>query len=89
MVSYGEDEFGAAGRLRLLNLNVVSNEVCKESNRHLNRLVKETHFCAGNRDGSGPCTGDSGAGLLHTDTGEKYFLTGILNLALQDPENGG
>lgn len=41
---------------------------------------------SGNKDGKGPCTGDSGAGFMMLRH-SKWTLRGIVSLALEDPKN--
>lgn len=48
-------------------------------------ITSNRTFCAGSRDGSGPCYGDSGSGFLIQDQKTKrYHLRGIVSLTLFD-----
>lgn len=84
MVSFGEDEFGAIGKIKRLHMTSVTHDVCKQSNLQLRNAVNEDHFCAGTGDeSSGPCFGDSGAGFM-IKQGNKWFMQGILSESLRD-----
>jgi len=58
-----------------------SNEECFHTNEALLKLSSSQTFCAGNRNGSSVCMGDSGNGLFikYADT---YFLRGIVSASL-------
>ncbi|GAB1861510.1 Serine protease gd [Camponotus japonicus] len=70
---------------RMAKAPIVSQETCFRSNHDFVTLTSNRTFCAGMRDGSGPCQGDSGSGLMLYDpsTG-RYRLRGIVSLSLYD-----
>ncbi|XP_044261146.1 serine protease gd-like [Tribolium madens] len=67
---------------RKVAMPVVSQETCLRSHANFRNLTSETTFCAGNRDGSGPCNGDSGAGFIVKREG-RWFLRGVVSTAIK------
>lgn len=64
-------------------------EECLRSNADFVQITSNRTFCGGSRDGSGPCNGDSGGGLVMWDTqARRYYLRGIVSLSLFDRELG-
>lgn len=62
---------------------VVSEAECLRSSDAFRYITSKRTFCAGNRDGRGPCNGDSGNGMafkIH----DKWFLRGIVSSTLTD-----
>ncbi|EFN81615.1 Serine protease gd, partial [Harpegnathos saltator] len=60
-------------------------EECLWSNPRFVSFTSNRTFCAGLRDGSGPCNGDSGSGLvLHDSTTGRYQIRGIVSRSLFD-----
>lgn len=55
-----------------------SNEDCFLKNSRFAQISSRNTFCAGNENGSGPCSGDSGGGLfvLHQN---RWYLKGIVS----------
>ncbi|XP_011297150.1 serine protease gd-like [Fopius arisanus] len=90
VVGWGIDENGDQhlGGPRQAQVPIVSQEDCLRSNLKFVRSGSSTSnktFCAGRRDGSGPCNGDSGSGLMiHDQTTDRYYLRGILSFWLLD-----
>ncbi|KAF7271765.1 hypothetical protein GWI33_015406 [Rhynchophorus ferrugineus] len=77
-----------AGELSLpvakyLDMPVVSQESCLYSNLSYLTITSDMTFCAGKRDGNGPCVGDSGAGFMMLKNG-KYYLRGLASMILSD-----
>ncbi|GAB0086451.1 hypothetical protein DMENIID0001_005130 [Sergentomyia squamirostris] len=70
---------------RRAELPVVSDADCLRSNQAFPKLTSEVTFCAGARNGSGPCSGDSGGGFL-LKRNNKWTVRGIVSLALKDRE---
>ncbi|XP_050331231.1 serine protease gd [Bactrocera neohumeralis] len=67
---------------------IVSNEVCFAANPRIRSLSSNRTFCAGlqtsspvTRSAIGPCTGDSGAGLL-LERNNRWMLRGTVSAAL-------
>lgn len=87
MVGWGRDGTGEVSNLpNKVVLAPVTNDVCIKSNDVFEYIVSARTFCAGNRDGTGPCNGDSGAGwLLKRDDG-KWYLRGVISSSLPDPD---
>ncbi|XP_028982560.1 serine protease gd-like [Diachasma alloeum] len=90
VVGWGKDENGDQhlGEPRQARVPIVSQEDCLRSNLKFVRSGSSTSnktFCAGRRDGSGPCNGDSGTGLMiHDQTTDRYYLRGVLSFSLLD-----
>jgi len=58
-------------------------EDCLWSDSRFVGFTSNRTFCGGLRDGSGPCNGDSGSGLILYDAG-RYQLRGIVSRSLYD-----
>ncbi|XP_061394331.1 serine protease gd-like, partial [Musca vetustissima] len=58
--------------------NIVSDSDCLRSSQAYSTLTSKRTFCAGNRDGSGPCMGDSGSGLMINRNG-RWYLRGVVS----------
>lgn len=67
-----------------LEVNIVSDITCLSSNPLFRLLTSNRTFCAGNRNGKGPCTGDSGSGLM-VRVKERWKIVGLVSAALADP----
>ncbi|XP_030755091.1 serine protease gd-like [Sitophilus oryzae] len=70
---------------KYLDMPVVTQEKCLYSNLTYYSITSEETFCAGKRDGNGPCVGDSGAGFMMLKNG-KYYLRGLASLVLSDAD---
>ncbi|XP_029666346.1 serine protease gd-like isoform X1 [Formica exsecta] len=87
VVGWGRDEFGNpyVAEPRMAKVPIVSQEVCLWSDSRFVSFTSNRTFCAGSRDGSGPCNGDSGSGLvLHDAATGRYQLRGIVSRSLYD-----
>ncbi|XP_076181121.1 serine protease gd isoform X2 [Ptiloglossa arizonensis] len=87
VVGWGRDEFGNPylQEPRLSIAPVVSQEVCLWSNPEFVLITSNRTFCAGSRNGSGPCNGDSGSGfVIYNANTERYYLRGVVSLSLLD-----
>ncbi|XP_071564067.1 ovochymase-2-like [Temnothorax nylanderi] len=88
VVGWGQDEHGHhyTDKPRMASVPIVSQETCLWSHRFFHALTsKKGTFCAGLRDNSGPCNGDSGSGLVLVDsTTGRYYLRGIVSRSLLD-----
>lgn len=63
-----------------VRMPVVDGYQCFAKNPSLARISSNRIFCAGSKDGSGPCNGDSGGGLyVFYENEGKYFLPGIVS----------
>ncbi|KAL7035925.1 hypothetical protein ACKWTF_008625 [Chironomus riparius] len=66
-------------------LPVVDERTCFESNNVFLTMTSRRTFCGGNKDGTGPCNGDSGGAFI-VRSGSKYYLRGIVSAALFSQE---
>lgn len=71
---------------KLLRVKIQSNEDCVYGERELFDLTSLRTFCAGLRNGSGVCHGDSGGGLFLNING-VYYLKGIVSSSLLKDES--
>lgn len=86
VAGWGRDETGQATTTpNKVSLQPVTNEVCIKSNRNFEYIVSSRTFCAGAKDGTGPCNGDSGAGWLVKMADGRWYLRGIVSSSLADP----
>ncbi|XP_069688228.1 clotting factor C-like [Periplaneta americana] len=71
--------------LRMVQLPVVSDQKCiEEQPRDFKKYVTYTTFCAGYRNGTGVCNGDSGGGLVFPHPAEPngtWLLQGIVSVS--------
>ncbi|CAB3365307.1 Hypothetical predicted protein [Cloeon dipterum] len=88
VIGWGRDENGnqVSSEPKLVSLPIVSQEECLRSHRNFYYITSNTTFCAGKRDGSGPCNGDSGGGFYSQAIRSpgQWFLRGMVSLSLQD-----
>ncbi|XP_032683410.1 serine protease gd-like [Odontomachus brunneus] len=87
VVGWGKDDFGKPHLTepRMTREPIVSQEDCLWSNPSFVNFTSNRTLCAGLRDGSGPCNGDSGSGLvLYDSTTGRYQLRGIVSRSLYD-----
>ncbi|XP_019773540.1 serine protease gd isoform X2 [Dendroctonus ponderosae] len=90
VVGWGRDENGdiSTAEPRLVNMPIVDHLQClkggSSSTVHaLVDIVSQNTFCAGFRNGSGPCNGDSGSAFLLRKNG-VFYLRGIVSTALSE-----
>ncbi|KAH8338346.1 hypothetical protein KR059_000936 [Drosophila kikkawai] len=84
IAGWGTDE---AGNLptkypRVVEARIASATDCASTWRAT--AVTDRTLCAGNMDGSGPCLGDSGGGLM-VRRGSRWMLRGIVSSGERDP----
>lgn len=86
VVGWGRDEFGnvLTAEPKKVAILVVSEAECLRSSDTYRYITSQRTFCAGNRDGTGPCNGDSGSGLAFK-INNRWTLRGIVSAALADP----
>ncbi|XP_039298380.1 serine protease gd [Nilaparvata lugens] len=66
-----------------LQVPVVSQEECIRSFSDFRHIMTEQSLCAGSRNGTGPCNGDSGSGLLMLNTNTyQWELRAIVSISL-------
>ncbi|KAF7271762.1 hypothetical protein GWI33_015405 [Rhynchophorus ferrugineus] len=89
VVGWGRDENGdiSTAEPRQISLPIVSQLSCVRSDKNSGgaflHITSDNTFCAGHRNGSGPCNGDSGSGFLLRRDG-VFYLRGIVSTALSD-----
>ncbi|XP_068623667.1 serine protease gd-like isoform X2 [Battus philenor] len=83
VTGWGDNEAGKGGHgdPRMIRMPIVSTQDCRASKSDFHKLTTDKTLCAGNRDGSGPCSGDSGGGLFVLDDG-RWKIRGIVSIAL-------
>ncbi|KAB0791003.1 hypothetical protein PPYR_02803 [Photinus pyralis] len=87
VVGWGKDEHGqlVTSSPRQVIFPVVSEEDCLRSNNAFREITSNRTFCAGFRNNSGPCNGDSGGGFLMLVEGQ-WTLRGIVSMSLITPD---
>nr|XP_021189502.2 serine protease gd isoform X1 [Helicoverpa armigera] len=73
---------GKQGEPHMVRIPIVSTKDCRASKPDFHKITYDTTLCAGDRNGSGPCIGDSGGGLYLLDGG-KWRLRGIVSVSLR------
>ncbi|KAF4533247.1 hypothetical protein B566_EDAN005163 [Ephemera danica] len=91
VVGWGMDEIGKTLQTsvpRSAQVPVVSRDTCRKTHDEFKTGITENNFCAGNRDGRGPCNGDSGGGLFFLEPGpsgtQRWVLRGVVSFSLKD-----
>ncbi|KAG4078193.1 hypothetical protein HA402_002245 [Bradysia odoriphaga] len=86
VVGWGRDEVGNILTVepKKITIPVVSEAECLRSSDTYRYITSQRTFCAGDRNGTGPCNGDSGSGLAFK-INNKWMLRGIVSAALADP----
>lgn len=85
VVGWGRDENGNRHlqEPRQIKAPIVRQEDCHWSNSDFVLFTSNRTFCAGLRNGSGPCNGDSGSGFVMYDAKtDRYYLRGIVSRSL-------
>uniref|UniRef100_A0A1Y9J0M3 Peptidase S1 domain-containing protein n=1 Tax=Anopheles quadriannulatus TaxID=34691 RepID=A0A1Y9J0M3_ANOQN len=84
---WGYNEHGlVSSRLSFAQMPVVAHETCIWSNRDFfSKVTSDTSFCAGFKNGTSVCNGDSGGGMVFKHN-NLWYLRGIVSVsaALQD-----
>ncbi|XP_063368745.1 serine protease gd-like [Cydia amplana] len=88
VAGWGASELGpgSKGEPRMVRIPVVTTSMCRASRPDFHVFTSDRTFCGGDRNGAGPCLGDSGGGLYILDGG-RWRLRGVVSLSLR-PENG-
>ncbi|XP_061722362.1 proclotting enzyme-like isoform X2 [Cydia pomonella] len=88
VAGWGASELGpgSKGEPRMVRIPIVTNSMCRASRPDFHVFTSDHTFCGGDRNGAGPCLGDSGGGLYILDGG-RWRLRGVVSLSLR-PENG-
>lgn len=86
VVGWGSDGHGqtVTKTPRSINIPIVSEGDCLRSSATFGIITSNRSFCAGRKDGFGPCHGDSGSGLAVLRDG-RMMLRGIVSAALAGP----
>lgn len=86
VVGWGRDGSGniVTPEPKKISIPVVSDAQCLRSSDTFVYITSNRTFCAGKRDGRGPCNGDSGSGMSMKKNG-RWMLRGIVSAALADP----
>uniref|UniRef100_A0AAG5DGA4 Peptidase S1 domain-containing protein n=1 Tax=Anopheles atroparvus TaxID=41427 RepID=A0AAG5DGA4_ANOAO len=85
VVGFGITEVGAvADRLRVAYMPIVDTQTCLDSNRNLfGRVLTRNIFCAGFRNGTTVCGGDSGGGM-YFEIESRWYIRGIVSFSGQN-----
>ncbi|KAJ8921253.1 hypothetical protein NQ315_013725 [Exocentrus adspersus] len=94
LASWGADEKAQkSGQLTVLRANHVEMPIasqfdCLKSDEVFRNLTSEMTFCAGAKDGRGPCVGDSGAGFV-IPKDRIFYLRGIASISIATTNKDG
>ncbi|XP_072394379.1 serine protease gd-like [Diabrotica undecimpunctata] len=85
IVGWGKDENGVlmTEEPKQTDLPIVSQEKCLASNLQFHYITSNRTFCAGFRNNTGPCNGDSGGGFVMKWDG-RWMLRGIVSLSISE-----
>ncbi|KAG8226431.1 hypothetical protein J437_LFUL015099 [Ladona fulva] len=90
VVGWGKDENNKilTSTPKLARSPIVSQEDCLRSNNGFSSITSSRTFCAGFRNGTGPCSGDSGGGFMMSIPDEehggfKWYLRGVVSTSLE------
>ncbi|XP_035703802.1 limulus clotting factor C isoform X2 [Folsomia candida] len=77
--------------LQEATIPVVDSHTCKAAHQTFASLVRSTNFCAGYRNGTSACDGDSGGGLvfLDSDSRRHFNVQGIVSAGVAKSTGGG
>ncbi|KAG4077814.1 hypothetical protein HA402_013748 [Bradysia odoriphaga] len=67
-----------------IKMPIVSDVDCLRSSEAYRYITSQRTFCAGSRDGLGPCKRDEGSGMI-LKVNNKWMLRGIVSYILSDP----
>ncbi|XP_037051941.1 serine protease gd-like [Bradysia coprophila] len=67
-----------------IKMPIVSDVDCLRSSESYRYITSQRTFCAGSRDGLGPCKRDEGSGMM-LKVNNKWMLRGIVSFVLSDP----
>ncbi|CAK1589942.1 unnamed protein product [Parnassius mnemosyne] len=83
VVGWGFDETGVATEeLTLVEMPVVDQETCIRSySDFFARFTSQYTYCAGYRDGTSVCNGDSGGGMVF-EINDSWYLRGLVSLSV-------
>lgn len=83
VAGWGADDSGheVTALPKMVDAAIVSDNECLRSSEVYSKLTTPRTICAGNRDGTGPCMGDSGGGLMLSRNG-AWTLRGVVSAGL-------
>lgn len=82
VVGWGRNELGIIGKVpKKTQVPIFTNEECFLDTIELVKLSSKRTFCAGYKNGTGVCHGDSGSGFF-VKSGISYYLRGIVSSSL-------
>lgn len=68
--------------LSYIKMPIVTHETCIWSNRDFfSKVTSEKSFCAGFRNGTNVCNGDSGGGIVFKQA-NKWYLRGLVSVSI-------
>ncbi|XP_037955874.1 transmembrane protease serine 11A-like [Teleopsis dalmanni] len=81
VAGFGSTENGTISETspRIAYARIVSEIECVRSSNKIKSIISPRTFCAGNRDLSGPCTGDSGSGIMIRKN-RHWSLRGVVSI---------
>ncbi|GLH01712.1 Trypsin eta [Gryllus bimaculatus] len=87
VVGWGYDEFGElTEELRMASMPIVSEQTCLRSYPEFySRFSNERTFCAGYKNGTSACNGDSGGGLVvarGAGAAKTWVLRGLVSVSV-------
>ncbi|XP_045466375.1 venom protease-like isoform X2 [Harmonia axyridis] len=85
VAGWGKDDYQGEFLVdaKKVEMPIVSENTCLMSNREFSKLISHNTFCAGERNGRGPCTGDIGSPFMLEMNG-KWYLRGLVSKAIVD-----
>jgi Trypsin len=84
VVGWGRDDSGEGAMTpKSIEMPVVSTEECLISDISFLKITSNRTLCVGEKNGKGPCHGDSGSGFVIQMDG-KWVLRGIVSSGLPD-----
>ena len=88
VVGWGRDQSNSdlTTAPRLVRVYIDSEIRCIRSNRQMFYLTSNRTLCAGNQNGTSPCNGDSGSGLIMHNR-NKWMIRGTVSAALGNAVN--
>ena len=86
VVGWGRDGSGnmVSAEPQKISLPVVAEATCLRASDTFRYITSERTFCAGAKNGRGPCNGDSGSGMTMLRN-NRWVLRGIVSASLADP----
>lgn len=76
-----ENDNQIAPEPKQIQFPVVSQEECLRSHFTFREITSDRTFCAGYKNGSGPCNGDSGGGFIMQNNG-RWYLRGLVSMSI-------